>query len=275
MIMTKLNAKQPIGLFDSGIGGLTVAHALLKILPNEDVIYFGDTAHLPYGDKSEQAILNYASKITEFLLERNVKLIVIACSSASSVAYDYIRQTVNQHALTINVIDPIVTALTATPSEQVMGLIGTRRTVHSQSYQNKFKAQGITLRAHATPLLASAIEEGFAGTRVMQELIKHYLHSPTLKNIDQLILGCTHYPIIKNEISQYYEANALNHIRVIDPSDVVAEHIAKTLQQQSLLNTQGKGIQYCYLSDVTDSFARGAQVFFSQPIEVLKYPLWD
>lgn len=272
--MVKLNANQAIGLFDSGIGGLTVAHELHKACPNEDLIYFGDTAHLPYGDKSPQAIISYAAKISEFLLSQNVKMIIIACNSASSVATQYLQETIGDQVRVINVIEPLVNALQSQTQHHKLGLIGTRRTIESQRYQQQFQQYGTTLQAHATPLFAAAIEEGFAGTPLMQHLIQHYLSTPHLAGIDNLILGCTHYPIIKDQIKQYYHQQSLA-VTVTDPSAIIAATVKSQLDQDKLAKDVGSGGLKCYLSDVTDSFIQAAPLFFTESVEVVKYPLWD
>lgn len=270
-----LNKSAPIGIFDSGIGGLTVASALVKHLPREDILYFGDTAHLPYGDKSEQSIITYATKISEFLLSREVKCIVIACNTASSVAHDLLQQQFGKRCLVINVIDPLVNAMRNQTTKTQLGLIGTRRTIQSQCYQTSFAKYDHSIKAHATPLLAAAIEEGFSGTKVMSSLLESYLKTPTLENIDKLILGCTHYPIVKSEIETFYQNHAKQPIEVIDPSHIIAQETKEILAGSNALNDQANGNITCYLSDLTSSFKQTANQFFQKPLEIEKYPLWD
>jgi glutamate racemase len=157
------NPSAPIGIFDSGIGGLTVAHAITNHLPHESIIYFGDTAHLPYGDKSEAAIQAYSIKIADVLLKRGCKVIVIACNSASSAAYELLKEYVNTQAHVLNVIDPMVDYVATHFQNKKIGLIGTKRTVQSGIYQKKIteSKKGIQLSSLATPLLAPMIEEGY------------------------------------------------------------------------------------------------------------------
>src|SRR4051812_13453440 len=149
----------PIGIFDSGIGGLTVANAIQKVLPNESLIYFGDTAHLPYGDKSPDSIKYYAIRITQFLLERKAKMIVIACNTASSVAYDTVKDFVGGKVPVINVIDPVVSIVLDRDNINKIGVIGTKGTIKSDIYAKKIKAKSkkVEVSSLATPLLAPMI----------------------------------------------------------------------------------------------------------------------
>lgn len=268
--MTK-NASQPIGIFDSGIGGLTVAHALVRELPNENIIYFGDTAHLPYGDKSAASIQAYAIKIAHMLLQQQCKLILIACHTASAVAFELMREYVASKAIVMNVIDPLIHVLHKDYLHKRIGLIGTKQTVNSNIYKKKIDHLNakISVNAHATNLLASAIEE-FGNHPIIDGLLDEYLSHPNLQNIDALILACTHYPIIKNRISARYPS-----LEVIDPSDIVAQAVKQRLIEDNLINTAGTGSKQFFVSDYTESFASGAKLFFNEDINLEHYPLWD
>lgn len=261
-----MKVSDPIGIFDSGIGGLTVARAIVDILPQENIIYFGDTAHFPYGDKSVDAVQGYVLQIIEMLLKRNCKLILIACNSASAAAYALAKDLVAEKALVVNVIDPTVFFLDAHYSEKKVGLIATRLTVDSDVYGVRLKGKDskIDLRSKATPLLAQVIEEGLYATDVVDALLKIYLQDPNLDGIDALTLACTHYPLIKHKISKFYK----NRVEVIDTASTVASHVKHLLQEHSLLNQGPKTIQHFYISDYTESFARSAKVFFGGNIEV-------
>lgn len=263
---------QPIGIFDSGIGGLTVAHALVKHLPKENIIYFGDTAHLPYGDKSTAAIQAYAVKIAHLLLQKECKLILIACNSASAAAYDLVKEYIGSKAIVMNVIDPTIHLLKEKYSDKRIGLIGTRQTVNSHIYKKKIEDLNldISLSSYATNLLASAIEE-FGNHSVIDSLLKVYLSHPDLQNIDALVLACTHYPIIKERIMLHYK----KPIDIIDSSEIVAQAVEKQLAKNNLLNGNGKSTKHFYLSDYTDSFAANAKLFFGDDITLEHYPLWD
>ena len=178
-------AIQPLGIFDSGVGGLTVAAAILEKLPQEKIIYFGDTAHLPYGDKSKEAIRYYSEKITDFLLSKQCKAIVIACNTASSFAYDYLAELVDKKIPVINVIDPVVEQL-LDQSPKKIGVIGTKGTIQANVYAEKLAAGNGTLEVHslATPLFAPMIEEGFVEGDISTTVIKQYLSHERLANIE-------------------------------------------------------------------------------------------
>lgn len=263
---------QPIGIFDSGIGGLTVAHALVKRLPKENIIYFGDTAHMPYGDKSTAAIQAYAMKVAHMLLQQNCKLILIACNSASAAAYELVKDFVGEKALVMNVIDPVIAHLKEKHPQKRIGLIGTRQTVNTHIYKKKVDDlnNGIMLSSFATNLLASAIEE-FGDHRVIDALLETYLAHPNLQNIDALVLACTHYPIIKNKFIDYYKSE----VELIDSSDTVAQAVKDLLEQHHLVNTTGESKKQFYVSDYTESFATNARRFFGEDIKLEHYPLWD
>ncbi len=270
--MTKHSPSQPIGIFDSGIGGLTVADAIVKQLPNENLIYFGDTAHLPYGDKSAITIQAYSIKIAQMLLQQNCKLILIACNSASAAAYELVKEYIGAQAIVMNVIDPIIHLLRDSYADKNIGLIGTRQTVNSNIYKKKIDdlKKNIQLTSLATNLLASAIEE-FGNGRPIDSLLEEYLSHPTLAQLDALILACTHYPIVKNKISQFFR----HSMEIIDPSETVAKAVATRLTQEDLLNTEGPGTKHFYVSDYTESFAAGTKIFFDDTITLKHYPLWE
>ncbi len=266
-----MDKEKPIGIFDSGIGGLTVTQAIVNQLPNENIIYFGDTAHLPYGDKSATTIQAYSVKIANMLLEQQCKLILIACSSASAAAFDLVQEYVGDKAIVMNVIDPLVAYLCHSHSNKRLGLIGTRQTVNSNVYHNKFAKLkcNIQLTSLATNLLASAIEE-FGNTNVIDGLLKEYLSHPTLQNLESLVLACTHYPVVKEKIAAHFG----HQVEIIDPSHIVALAVKAGLENAKLLNINGTGQKSFYVSDYTDSFAASTKIFFSENITLKHYPLW-
>lgn len=270
--MTKHSATQPIGIFDSGIGGLTVTRAIVDQLPSENIIYFGDTTHLPYGDKSTSAIQAYSIRIADMLLQQQCKLIVIACYSATSAAYELVKEYVGDKAIVMDVIDPMIHYLQHHHANHKVGLIGTRQTVNSNVYKKKIDKLNcqIELNSLATNLLASAIEE-FGNNKVIDCLLEEYLSNPTLADLEVLILACTHYPIIKENISRYFNYKT----QVIDPSDIVAGAIKKRLAKDNLLNPDGVGSKHFYVSDYTESFSAGTKLFFAEDINLEHYPLWD
>jgi glutamate racemase len=263
----------PIGIFDSGIGGLTLAHAITELMPQENIIYFGDTAHLPYGDKSATAIQAYSVKICNLLLEKNCKLILIACNSASAAAYDLVKAYVGTKAKVVNVIDPVISYLDQNWENKTLGLIGTKQTVNSGIYANKAEALGkhIQVKSLATPLLAPMIEEGFFSNSISETIIKEYLAQPALQGIEGLILGCTHYPLIKPQIDAYYKGS----IPVIDTSVIVAEEIKRILSAEDMLHDGKESMRQFFVSDYTDSFEKSTQIFFGKAIKLTQYPIWD
>lgn len=263
---------QPIGIFDSGIGGLTVAHAIVQNLPKENIIYFGDTAHMPYGDKSTAAIQAYSIKVAHMLLQQECKLIMIACNSASAAAYELVKEYVGSKAIVMNVIDPVVRFLRDKHKNKRIGLIGTRQTVNSHIYKKKIDElnAGIILNSFATNLLASAIEE-FGNHAVIDALLEVYLAHPELQNSDALVLACTHYPIIKDRIQHHYK----KPIEIIDSAQIVANAVKKQLEKYNLLNANGTSSKHFYLSDYTESFAANAKLFFGADLTLEHYPLWD
>lgn len=263
----------PIGIFDSGIGGLTVAHAVHKLLPQESLIYFGDTAHLPYGDKSTAAIQSYTIKIADVLLKNNCKVILIACNSASAAAYQLVKEYVGSRAKVLNVIDPAVQYVAKKYQGKTVGLIGTKKTVSSNVYRKRLdKANSdVVLRALATPLLVPMIEEGFFNSNISQSIIENYLKDSTLQDIEALILGCTHFPLIKKEIEAFYS----KRVEVIDSSMIVAESLKEYLKKNDLFNS-GESVKHTfYVSDYTRSFAESTRIFFKEEVNLEHYPLWE
>ena len=263
-------SKNPIGIFDSGIGGLTIAHAIKKKLPNESLIYFGDTKHLPYGEKSEQAIKDYSLKIAEFLKNNNCKAIIIACNSASSAAYYHIKKNINSIPI-YNVIDPIISFISKKYFNKKIGVIGTKATIQSGVYKNKILEKNSSLKVASleTPLLAPMIEEGFFNQEISSTIIKNYLDDKNLDKINVLVLACTHYPLIQNEIKKFY-----NEIDVIDSSEIVAEHINKELSELNLLNRVNKPKFNFIISNFTESFSKSANIFFKENISLEENDIW-
>ena len=266
-------AENPIGIFDSGIGGLTVAHAIRELMPHENMVYFGDTAHLPYGDKSEAAIQAYSVKIANVLLQKGCKVIVIACHSASSASYELLKEYVRHEAHVINVIDPMIDFVVRNFSHATIGLIGTKRTVQSDQYTKKIKEKNknITLHTLATPLLAPMIEEGFFNNQISREIISQYLNDPHLGNIEALILGCTHYPLIKKEISEHYQGKT----QVLDSSLVAAQALHHYLSSQGLLNSVARPENHFFVSDYTESFEASTKLFFGENVKLESHRLWN
>ena len=263
----------PIGIFDSGIGGLTVAHAIQVALPNESLIYFGDTAHLPYGDKSEAAIQAYSVKIADLLLQYGCKVIVIACNSASSASYELLKEYVKRDVGVINVIDPMVNLVARDFKNQRVGLIGTKRTVASGIYAKKLKEihSGVELISMATPLLVPMIEEGFFNNKISHDIIDQYLSDTSFKGIKSMVLGCTHYPLIKKELSEYYEGR----IAILDSSEVVAKEVRLHVMNNEIQNENREPHHKFLVSDFTESFEASTKLFFGQHVHLENHRLWE
>lgn len=250
-----------------------MAHAITQLLPHENMVYFGDTAHLPYGDKSEAAIQAYSIKIADVLLKKGCKVIVIACNSASSAAYELLKEYVRTEAKVINVIDPMVELVTQKFAGKKIGLIGTKRTVQSGIYARKISEanKNIGLSSLATPLLVPMIEEGFFNNKISHEILEKYLTDSSLKDIDALILGCTHYPLIKNEISSFYPQK----LSLLDSSEVVAQALKNYLFTEGLLNVTPTANHQFLVSDYTDSFEASTRIFFQEEVHLQKHALWN
>ena len=263
---THLSANQPIGIFDSGVGGLTVAKEIQRLLPNEDLIYFGDTKHLPYGEKSREAIVGYSTKITEFLLEKNCKAIVIACNSATANALQEVQELVADRVPVIDVINPVAEKVSYEIHNNV-GVIATKATVNSGLYKKSIRKHNKFIKVDelATPLLVPAIEEGFKNHPITHSIIYNYLSNSKLKNIETLILGCTHYPLLIDEIKQYYG----NRVRVIDSPNIVASQLKIILDKHNLLNEENHQSTYqFFLSDITKNFEKISKKFFGKSIDL-------
>jgi len=262
-----MSNERPIGIFDSGIGGLTVAAAIQRLLPNESLVYFGDTAHLPYGDKSKELIAEYAVNITRFLLtEKNCKAIVIACNTASAAAYEALRDTYKGSVPVINVIDPMIEEVIADDLIQKVGIIATKTTVSSGVYQEKFARRKPELQftALATPLLASMIEEGFYNNTISEAVLNEYLSNATLEGIDGLVLACTHYPLIKKEIDAFFGGR----VKIFDSAEVVARKRKGILEKERLLSTDMNHVNQFFVSDYTSAFEAATKIFFKKEIHL-------
>ena len=264
--------EQPIGIFDSGVGGLTVANAIKQILPGESLVYFGDTAHLPYGDKSAESIRYYSEKITQFLLEHDAKVVLVACNTASASAFDSLKKQYQDKTILIDVIDPIVQYM-GTRNYRKIGVIGTKGTISSGTYEKKLKVSSpsTSVISMATPLLVPMIEEGFIFDDISNAIIRTYLTNESLSGIEALILGCTHYPIIKNQISKIFNFN----VDVVDSGRIVSMIVREALEKKNLLNDTGKVKDRFFISDYTPYFEKIARMFFDGEINLKKADIWS
>ncbi|MFT6850792.1 MAG: glutamate racemase [Sphingobacteriales bacterium] len=262
----------PIGIFDSGIGGLTVAGAIHRLMPHERLIYFGDTAHLPYGDKSRESIIRYSEKITDFLVSQGCKAVVIACNTAASYAFKILEEKLEGKIPVFNVIDPMVERVLAIPNVKKIGIIGTKGTINSRVYPRKIKRENSSLRVGSlsTPLLVPMIEEGFFNNKISRTIIHAYLSKRSLSGIQALVLACTHYPLIKGEIESFYK----HGVEVIDSAEVTANYVKEHLNEKDWSSEKLVGKHHFYVSDFTPSFEKSVNVFFKESIHLEYYPLW-
>jgi glutamate racemase len=263
---------KPIGIFDSGVGGLTVANAIRHQLPGEQIIYFGDTFHLPYGDKSRESVQFYSTKITDFLLEFDCKVILIACNTASASACEEVKRHTGNKAIVFNVIDPVVRYVADNFNGGKIGVIGTKGTINSGTYQMKLKEliPVPEVVAVATPLLVPMIEEGFIFDDISNAIIRTYLSNPLLEDIKTLILGCTHYPIIKRQIEKFFNFES----DIIDSGNIVASSVRGYLETKGLLRTGKNPEHKFFISDYTEYFAKISKMFFEDNISLEEKNIW-
>lgn len=262
----------PIGIFDSGIGGLTVAKAVIDALPNEDIIYFGDTARVPYGIKSEETVRAYALQITNFLLKRGVKMILIACNTVSASA----KEEIITAAGDVPVLD-VITAGTnnavSLPNHKNIGVIGTLGTVNSQAYVEAIHAHDptISVQQQACPLLVPLAEEGWIENEVAKQTLHYYLDAFDDSNIQSLILGCTHYPLFKDVIPRILKKG---NIEIIDSAESIAESAKAKLEELNLLNEKGGDFQ-CFVSDRPQRFHELAERFLGRQLKSVEVVALD
>jgi len=251
----------PIGVFDSGVGGLTVFDALTRRFPGESIVYFGDTGRYPYGVRSAQVISEYARQITVFLEDHNCKMIVVACNSASAVAMDIVAQTAS--VPTIGVIKPGARAAAAATQSGRIGVIGTEATIRSESYTKAIHE--IRPDAHVIgkpcPLFVALAEEGYAGHKVTQMIASEYLQSLYDEKIDTLVLGCTHYPLLEDDIGR-----ALGDtVTLVDSASAVAEAAGEILPLDTTHSTRPE--HRFYVSDTPERFRAVGARFLGRPVE--------
>jgi glutamate racemase len=247
-----------IGVFDSGIGGLTVVRALMDRLPYENITYFGDTARVPYGSKSAEVVREYAFEDTRFLLKHGVKLIVVACNTVSAVAIDDLRSHFSVPI--IGMIQPGAAAAAAATKSGRVGVIGTLATIASESYQKELKMldKRFDVLSRACPLFVPLAEEGWIDHPVSQMIATEYLSEIKQHHVDTLILGCTHYPILKSVIQKAMG----NDVRLIDSGAAAAEEVEALLRTQQLLNPSIQQPNHeFFVSDVPQKFRQLGSIF--------------
>ena len=246
-----MSDSRPIGVFDSGIGGLTVARALRELLPNEKIFYLGDTARVPYGNKSADTVERYAIELSNILTEENAKVIIVACNTVSSVAIPKLRKHVSVPV--IGVIEPGAQAAIATTRNRHVGVIGTRATIRSGAYENALRALNTHVRvsSRACPLLVPLIEEGLLNDSLTDQTIARYLDPMIAEGIDTLVLGCTHYPLLAPAIGRAVGGG----VELVDSARNCATAVKNLLDRQSLRATEDRhGDLRVSLTDIADNF---------------------
>lgn len=250
---------RPIGVFDSGIGGLTVLKELRSIMPKEDIIYLGDIAHLPYGTKSESVIIKLSIANIIFLLEKNVKTIVVACNSTSSVALPKIESFFNIPIL--GVVEAGVKFALENKDNRI-GVIGTPATIQSQVYQGLIKKKNpeADILTGSCPLFVPLVEEGWLETPVTDRVVSIYLERFRDK-VDSLILGCTHYPLLKKSISK-----TLQNVKLIDSAQAVADQSYHLLKRNGILKDKGEGRTSFFLTDNSPYFSKLTEMIIREKV---------
>ena len=261
--MSKSNL--PIGIFDSGIGGLTVARQIHKALPNEDLVYLGDTARVPYGTKSPSTVVRFSCEDTQFLIQRNVKAVVVACNTASAWALPILEKKYNLPIF--GVILPGVRAALEKTRNQRIGVIGTGATIRSKAYSNGLLAGCDTAKvfSRACPLLVPLVEEGWTNRGVTRDILAEYLTPLRRHRIDTLILGCTHYPLLKPAI----RAVIGRDIALVDSAESCARYVKERLEQLNLLakSRRRAGTIQPFVTDEADRFGELARRFLGMRCE--------
>lgn len=257
------NKKQAIGIFDSGLGGLTVLKEIEKVLPNEDIIYFGDTARVPYGPRSSETVTKYTFQSINFLLENNIKAIVIACNTSSARSLTNAQNRYNIPI--IGVVKPGAKAAFLATKNKKIGIIGTQGTISSKAYDKEISIldKNIEVFSNACSLFVPLVEEGWAGTDIAEMIARKYLDYFTDKDIDTLVLGCTHYPILIDTIKKIVK----DKIMLINPAVETAIELQKMLEKNNLLNDKRECENKYFVSDLPESFQKIGEEFLNKKFD--------
>lgn len=258
---------KPIGIFDSGIGGLTVLKEIFKQLPGESTVYLGDTARVPYGIRSPETVTRYSFENTRFLFSKEIKMIVIACNTASSVSLEPVRSSFSVPV--IGVIEPGAKAAVAATRNKKIGVIGTEATIKSNSYAKAILNidRSIEVFGVACPLFVPLVEEGWTDGKIAEMTADKYLREIKQNDIDTLVLGCTHYPLLKGILSQVMGGS----VNLIDSAIETAREIKKVLQSLTLLNSSGENVtREFYVTDSPEKFKAVGERFLGEDIHFIK-----
>ncbi len=257
------NSTAPVGVFDSGVGGLTVAREIMRQLPCENIVYFGDTARVPYGSKSKNNIIRFSEQIIRFLKTKGVKAIVIACNTASALALEAVQEETDIPIL--GVIAPGARAAVQATENGIIGVAGTEATIQSEMYTRVIRKMdpGAVVIGKPCPLFVPLVEEGFAKHRITEEVIDIYLSDMKKTDIDTMILGCTHYPLLRSRIKAYFGEKVL----IVNPAYETAMDLKKVLAERGIENLSGKAASYeFYVSDAAEKFTRFANGILSYDV---------
>jgi glutamate racemase len=258
------DASAPIGVFDSGIGGLTVVRELMRQLPDESIIYFGDTARLPYGPKSSETVIRYSREITSFLRDQGVKIVVVACNTATAHALPTLRDEYDLPI--IGVIEPGSRAAARATRSGSIGVIGTQGTINSRAYERAIAAElpSARITARACPLFVPLVEEGWLQTEATNLIAHEYLAPFAGGTVDTLVLGCTHYPLLKRAIGEVVG----RQVRLIDSAEETAAETVATLRDRKLTREGETNPRYRFISsDIPNQFLRVGQRFLGKSID--------
>lgn len=268
----RLQRELPVGVFDSGLGGLTVVRQLFTYIPDESILYFGDTARLPYGTKSAKTVRKFSLQIVRFLQKEGVKMIVVACNTASSLALDAAREAADVPI--VGVIESGARAAIKASKNKSIGIIGTTATISSGAYENilnKLDPEA-KITSVACPLFVSLVEEGWSESVVAEMVTRQYLEPVINIGIDTLILGCTHYPILKAVIQKVVDTR----VRIIDSSLETAKEVRSILDSKGLYKEKGeKACHKFYVSDRPQRFEEIAECFLGEPLPRVNYFSFD
>jgi len=262
-----LNDSRPIGIFDSGVGGLTVFSEVEKVLPKEKIVYFGDTARVPYGTKSKKTITRFSVENVEFLMKHNVKLVLVACNTASSLSLDFLKRCFKVPV--IGVIAPGARSAVASTRNNRIGVVGTNATIASGAYEKAVKRinSGISVYSQSCPLFVPLVEEGWTDESITHEVASIYLKKFKNKGVDTLILGCTHYPLLKNVISSVLGSK----VSLVDSAREVAKEAGRILTANGLLNESSANPGHkIFVSDEPEHFIRSAESFLRRKMKCVK-----
>ncbi len=254
---------KPIGIFDSGLGGLTVTKEIIKLLPNEDIVYLGDTARVPYGTRSAEVVRDFSLDDAKFLLTKDVKVVVIACNTASALAGDWIKEKIKIPVF--EVIAPAAKLAAETTVNNKIGVIGTRGTIGSNVYQRLIKKnnKNAEITATACPLFVPFIEEGVVESEALKIIASNYLKDIINKDVDTLVMGCTHYPIIENVLRSIMDEN----VNIINPGVCQAKEVYSFLKNNDLFKDEkGEVVRSYYVTDFTERFVKVAEMFLGGKI---------